>query len=78
MKATGNLLVGFSGGLGSTVLLDLVRRCYYSSQPEGKAGDDPEKPRGGSKHPRNQSVWKEARICYVEICGAFPESKVCM
>ena len=76
LKATGNLLIGFSGDLGSTVLLDLVRRCYYSSRAESKAGDDRGEPRGGSKHPRNQSVWTEARICYVETCEAFPESKV--
>ena len=76
LKATGDLLIGFSGGLGSTVLLDLVRRCYYSSRAQCNVGHDRGEARGGSKHPRNQSVWTGARICYVEICGAFPESKV--
>jgi cytoplasmic tRNA 2-thiolation protein 2 len=69
-------LIGFSGGLGSTVLLDLVSRCYISSNETVENVDGNSKPRGGSKHPRNQSVWNEARACYVEICGAFPESGV--
>ena len=69
-------MIGFSGGLGSTVLLDLISRCYFSSHESVDNADDSSKPKGGTKHPRNQNVWKEARVCYVEMCGAFPESGV--
>lgn len=43
LKASGALLVGFSGGLGSTVLLDLVSKSYFP-----KAGNDGGK-KGGKK-----------------------------
>lgn len=73
-------MIGLSGGLGSTVLLDLVSRCYMAPRepldPEIEKENGNVKPRGGTKHPRNQNVWKEARVCYVEMCGAFPESGV--
>lgn len=69
-------MISCSGGLGSTVLLDLVKRCYFPTPADKSGGDDSGKPRGGTKHPRNQSVWKEARVCYVETCGAFPGSEV--
>jgi hypothetical protein len=36
-----------------------------------------EKLKGGKEHPRNspdKGVWKgKAAVCYVELCGAFPE-----
>lgn len=75
LKATGNLMIGFSGGPGSTVLLNLVSRCYISNEPVDNP-DGNSKPKGGTKHPRNQNVWKETRACYVEMCGAFPGSGV--
>ncbi|KAF8638253.1 hypothetical protein AX17_002275 [Amanita inopinata Kibby_2008] len=68
LKASGNLLLGFSGGLNSTVLLDLVNQCYVS--PSGSTLDG--KPRGGKDHPRNGQVWNKVRVCYVETCAAFP------
>ena len=71
LKASGNLVVGLSGGLGSTVLLDLVNRSYFSTQ-EPPITDDAGKPRGGKDHPRNSSVWPHAAVCYVETCSAFP------
>lgn len=68
LKASGNLLIGLSGGLGSTVLLDLVNQSYFSTQaPPDNTG----KPRGGKNHPRNASVWRQAAVCYVETCSAF-------
>jgi cytoplasmic tRNA 2-thiolation protein 2 len=70
-------MIGFSGGLGSTVLLDLVSRCYFASHGSVDNVDGGSQPKGGSKHPRSQSVWQNARACYVEICGAFPGSGVC-
>lgn len=69
-KASGNLLVGLSGGLGSTVLLDLVYQSYLSTQ-ELPISDDMRKPKGGKDHPRHLSVWPQAAVCYVETCSAF-------
>ncbi|KIJ51559.1 hypothetical protein M422DRAFT_26963 [Sphaerobolus stellatus SS14] len=31
LKARGNLMIGFSGGLGSRVVLELVRGCYFAA-----------------------------------------------
>jgi cytoplasmic tRNA 2-thiolation protein 2 len=69
LQASGNLLLGLSGGLGSTVLLDLVNRTYFQEPP---AENGVEKPRGGKDHPRNGSVWLKTAVCYVETCSAFP------
>ncbi|TCD65230.1 hypothetical protein EIP91_002938 [Steccherinum ochraceum] len=66
LKPQGNLLVGFSGGLGSTVLLDLVHR-YYVVPDKALIQDD-----GGSHHPRHERVWKRVVVGYVEVCDAFP------
>ncbi|OJA08483.1 hypothetical protein AZE42_02862 [Rhizopogon vesiculosus] len=68
LKASGNLCLGFSGGLGSSILLDIVHNTYFSSRPPL---DDSGKPRGGTNHPRNASVWPSCSVCYVEVCGAF-------
>lgn len=68
LKASGNLCLGFSGGLGSSILLNVVHNTYFSSRPPL---DDSGKPRGGTNHPRNVSVWPSCNICYVEVCGAF-------
>ena len=67
-QASGNLLIGFSGGLGSTVLLDLITRYYIRSL---KTGD--ERPRGGKSHPHNGGTWSKVAVCYVEVCSAFPD-----
>lgn len=66
LKPAGDLCIGFSGGLGSTVLLDLVSESYFSPL----TGEDALK--GGKDHPRNANVWKKATVCYVEICNALP------
>ncbi|KAG1840722.1 hypothetical protein DFJ58DRAFT_666932 [Suillus subalutaceus] len=68
LKASGNLCLGFSGGLGSSIMLDIVHNTYFSSRPPL---DDSGKPRGGTNHPRNASVWPSCIVCYVEVCGAF-------
>ncbi|KAJ6494855.1 hypothetical protein C8R47DRAFT_1117514 [Mycena vitilis] len=68
-KPAANLCVGFSGGLGSTVLLDLISEtCFSPLQGEDllKAGKD---------HPRNSKVWKNATVCYVEIGNALPGTR---
>jgi cytoplasmic tRNA 2-thiolation protein 2 len=69
VKASGNLLVGFSGGLGSTVLLDLLSKVYFL-QAQPTASDAKQK--GGKDNPRNARVWNKASVCYVEVCNAFP------
>ncbi|KAH7925493.1 hypothetical protein BV22DRAFT_1104929 [Leucogyrophana mollusca] len=69
LKAEGNLLMAFSGGLGSSVLLDIIHSTYFSGQPPV---DEDGNPVGGKKHPRNASVWPSASVCYVEVCSAFP------
>ncbi|KAI0649242.1 hypothetical protein C8Q79DRAFT_1085802 [Trametes meyenii] len=66
LKPAGNLLVGFSGGLGSSVLLDLVHRCYVALDKSTMPAD------GGRDHPRHERVWKKVTVCYVEVCDAFP------
>ena len=64
LKPWGNLTIGFSGGLGSTALLDLVRRCYYSSEEANeKKGNNP----------RNDEIWKKVTVCYVEVSEVYPE-----
>ncbi|KAJ4477222.1 hypothetical protein J3R30DRAFT_3291559 [Lentinula aciculospora] len=70
LKASGNLLIGFSGGLGSTVLLDLISKLFISNRIEIKE-DGVTKPRGGKDHPRNEPVWKRVSVCYVEIAAGF-------
>ncbi|KAI8980098.1 hypothetical protein BD414DRAFT_444483 [Trametes punicea] len=69
LKPTGNLLVGFSGGLGSSVLLDLVHKCYVALDKSTMPTD------GGRDHPRHERVWKKVTVCYVEVCDAFPGMK---
>ncbi|KAI9057286.1 hypothetical protein FKP32DRAFT_1638041, partial [Trametes sanguinea] len=69
LKPAGNLLVGFSGGLGSSVLLDLVHRCYIALDKSTMPTD------GGRHHPRHERVWKKVTVSYVEVCDAFPGMK---
>ncbi|KAF9267789.1 hypothetical protein L218DRAFT_893922 [Marasmius fiardii PR-910] len=72
LKASGNLLIAFSGGLGSTVALDLISKIYF---PNVQSTVDEGNPRGGKSHPRNKRVWEKGAVCYVEICNAFPGMK---
>ncbi|TFY82833.1 hypothetical protein EWM64_g1175 [Hericium alpestre] len=65
LRPAGDLLLGYSGGLGSTVLLDLMHRRYLSKTPSSA------KESGGKAHPRNERVWTNIRVCYVETCDAF-------
>ncbi|KAK2460330.1 hypothetical protein APHAL10511_007719 [Amanita phalloides] len=70
LRASGNLLLGFSGGVGSTILLDVISQHYISPATETVSGN----PKGGKDHPRNDQVWKKVYVCYVETCNAFPEN----
>ncbi|EIN04897.1 hypothetical protein PUNSTDRAFT_107745 [Punctularia strigosozonata HHB-11173 SS5] len=71
LNPTGNLCIGYSGGMGSTVLLDLVHRCYFAGRDaaddaEGEIGAD-----GGARHPRHGRVWKHATVCFVDTGAAY-------
>ena len=65
LKASGNLMIGHSGGVGSTVVLDVLNRCYFPSE------EDLEKV--AKSHPRKKRVWEKAYICHVDISSAFSE-----
>lgn len=69
LKPSGGLLVAFSGGLGSSVLLDLVHRVYCAN-----VGSDELK--GGKGHPRRNRVWEKIYVCYVETSDVFPEASL--
>ena len=69
LKPSGGLLVAFSGGSGSSVLLDLVHRTYCANV----VGSDELK--GGKEHPRRNRVWKRIHVCYVETSDIFPEAR---
>ncbi|KAM5530996.1 hypothetical protein V8D89_015323 [Ganoderma adspersum] len=66
LRPAGNLLVGFSGGLGSSVLVDLVHRCYIALDKSTLPTE------GGRDHPRHERVWKKITVCYIEVSDAFP------
>ncbi|KIY52409.1 hypothetical protein FISHEDRAFT_63791 [Fistulina hepatica ATCC 64428] len=68
LKASGNILVAFSGGPGSSVLLDLIYRSYFAKHETIK---------GGTKHPRNARVWDEGAVVYVETGAAYPDAVDC-
>jgi cytoplasmic tRNA 2-thiolation protein 2 len=70
LKPSGHLAIGFSGGVSSSVLLDLVDKSYFASQT-GEDGDL----KGGRDHPRNDPtrVWKKTAVIYVEQAAAYSE-----
>ncbi|KAJ2926929.1 hypothetical protein H1R20_g10174, partial [Candolleomyces eurysporus] len=87
LEAPGSLLIAFSGGLGSTVLLDLVAKSYFyrssnaSAAPPEAAEDNSAK---GTEHPSNRSredgesggIWKgKPAVCYVEIASILLGAK---
>ncbi|KAF9223651.1 hypothetical protein BS17DRAFT_110430 [Gyrodon lividus] len=72
LKASGSMMFGFSGGLGSSILLHMVHKTYFANQPPI---DPSGEPRGGTNHPRNTNVWSSCAVCYVEVCNAFPEAR---
>lgn len=82
LKASGSLVIGHSGGLGSTVLLDLVAQSYFyrSTTASAQAGGD--NSALGTEHPRNKAkedggsadVWQgNPAVCYVEVASVIPE-----
>ncbi|PPR00780.1 hypothetical protein CVT24_000745 [Panaeolus cyanescens] len=74
LKAAGSLVIGFSGGIGSRTLLDLVAKTYYAPREV-----DEEKLRGGTNHPRNkeQGVWTgKPIVCFVDTSSAFSNTSL--
>jgi hypothetical protein len=72
-KGKGNLLIAHSGGIGSSVLLHLLHRCFFSPQEIDEVTG---KPKGGADHPRHVKVWKAAKVAYVDLSSAFPEVSI--
>ena len=68
LKASGNLLIGYSGGVGSSILLDILAENYF--QPITDTNGTGAKERGGKDHPRNVRAWKEALVCFVNPTSA--------
>ncbi|KAG8955883.1 hypothetical protein FRC04_006330 [Tulasnella sp. 424] len=66
--AEGNLLLGFSGGIGSAILLDMVARRYIEDADENAVSDER---KSGAEGKRRPSVWKKIRVAYVEQCSAY-------
>ena len=77
LKAAGTLVIGLSGGTSSITVLDLVAKTYFAPLTTNGGLGEAEKLKGGKEHPRNSAdrgVWKgKPAVCYVEVCGAFPE-----
>ncbi|CAE6410400.1 unnamed protein product [Rhizoctonia solani] len=65
LKAAGDLLVAFSGGSGSSLLLDLVHESYFTP-----AQLDPA--RGTKAKSKRENVWSTARVAFVDTSAAYP------
>ncbi|GAB1521911.1 hypothetical protein RhiTH_005010 [Rhizoctonia solani] len=65
LKAAGDLLVGFSGGSGSSLLIDLVHENYFTP-----ARLDPA--RGTKAKSKRENVWPTARVAFIDISAAYP------
>ncbi|CAE6358776.1 unnamed protein product [Rhizoctonia solani] len=65
LKAAGDLLLGFSGGSGSSLLLDLVHEVYFTP-----AQLDPA--RGTKAKSKRENVWPTARVAFIDISAAYP------
>jgi cytoplasmic tRNA 2-thiolation protein 2 len=58
-------MIGFSGGLGSTVLLDLVKACYFTHMDAAMS-------KGGKEHPRKSGrAWGRAIVCFVDCSEGY-------
>ncbi|QRV89739.1 cytoplasmic tRNA 2-thiolation protein 2B [Ceratobasidium sp. AG-Ba] len=65
LKADGDLLIGYSGGHGSALLLDLVHESYFTP-----AQLDPA--RGTRQVSKREKVWPTARVAFVDLSAAYP------
>ncbi|KAF8308656.1 uncharacterized protein EI90DRAFT_3008851 [Cantharellus anzutake] len=65
----GNVLIGYSGGAGSSMLADIVRREYIDTS---LSLVQPMKRQGSKKPPSwRSSVWNNAYIAYVDLSAAL-------
>ncbi|KAG8920706.1 hypothetical protein FRC02_000743 [Tulasnella sp. 418] len=62
LRADGSLVIGFSGGIGSAILLDTIWRTYVLEWNEVPSG---------SKKPPKPPVWNKVWVAYVEQANAF-------
>lgn len=65
-STTGDLLLAYSGGIGSAILLDLVWSRYIAG-----ADDNPEKVIVERSVNRRPSIWNKIRVAYVEQAAAY-------
>ncbi|KAL5634942.1 hypothetical protein ACGC1H_002840 [Rhizoctonia solani] len=65
LKAAGNLLIGFSGGSGSSLLLDLIHETYFTA-----AQLDPA--RGTKAKSKRENVWPTAHVAFIDTSAAYP------
>ncbi|CAE6415688.1 unnamed protein product [Rhizoctonia solani] len=65
LKAAGNLLIGFSGGSGSSLLLDLIHETYFTP-----AQLDPT--RGTKAKSKRENVWPTAHVAFIDTSAAYP------
>ncbi|KAF9450921.1 hypothetical protein P691DRAFT_773576 [Macrolepiota fuliginosa MF-IS2] len=63
LKASGNLLIGFSGGLGSTVLLDLVQKTYLA----------PRERQDGDQNPNGGCPWPKVVVAHIDTSSVLTE-----
>ena len=62
-----NLLLGFSGGIGSSILLDMIWSRYYSEPAENVVSP------GSVGSRRRPSTWKTVKVAYVEQCAVHED-----
>jgi len=58
-------MIAFSGGLGSTVLLDMLFKTYFEGRGSLASVDNEQDTKGGKDHPRKELAWNRAIVCYV-------------
>lgn len=69
LKASGDLLLAYSGGPGSSLLLDLIHESYFTP-----AQLDPA--RGSRQKSKREKVWPTARVAFVDMSAAYPEVRI--
>jgi cytoplasmic tRNA 2-thiolation protein 2 len=67
LEASGDLCMGFSGGIGSSILLGMIWRIYIHDWNEVPGSNE----KGGTKKPYRPPVWKRIRVVYVEQSSAY-------
>ena len=71
LKVAGHLCLGFSGGIGSSVLLDLVYSSFFEDDMEEKRKTK------GEKYPAKARVWEKAYVVWIDLSCIYPEVRPC-